>query len=68
MTCSSFNNFIEISTDEFLEESKDPFSLPLTYIDDTKKPEEETPIDEPQETPTEEPQEPKETPTEEQHE
>lgn len=76
MTCSSFNNFIEISTDEFLEESKDPFSLPLTYIDDTKKPEEETPIDEPQETPTEEPketpteeqQEPKETLTEEQHE
>lgn len=41
---TSYNNFHEITTDEFLEESKDPFSLPLTYIDETKK-EDETPHD-----------------------
>lgn len=38
---TSYSNFQEISTDEFLEESKDPFSLPLTYIDESQK--EETP-------------------------
>lgn len=35
---TSYSNFQEITTDEFLEESKDPFSLPLTYIDESRTP------------------------------